>query len=847
MMNVSVMLGWFSTIQTWFENIVSGYLNAIMGLVWFFVYGIFVAIATVVEILQSIFMQLAGMGKNQAGEYTDFATQALTSDAILRVFRNLMLVAIVLIVVFSIIAIVKSEWAQDGKTTKSKIIGQALKCILIFLLIPSLCVGGIFLSNALLRTLSKAISTSENTSIGGQVFLAAAYSANRSRYTGTLGTSDVDYVDYEFFHKIGLSETNSYNFGVFGTSNGGTFKNKTVIADQVDWAVTNDLTGTNIKFTGNYEFSLMDNINAQCALTGGSELAPYAGNFSYLNPVVVNYFYNISKINMFVLFGGIMAVAYFMLVAIIGLCKRVLMIAALFAVSPPVIAMMPLDGGNAFNSWKKEFIGYVLGAYGAVLGMNLLFVLLQLTDTFVFSVSIFGLTYDSVVVTLIMRVLFLIVGLIMLNKDLPQLIAGFVGGKNSYADGKDMAADVVKTAAKGAGIAAGVGAGALAMGSGVFKGGKAIVGGVTGKIKNRIAPDSDYLAEKTDKYQGKLDKSTNRASYFKSTGKEKAYNKAIAKQEKYQSKVDKYTDKFDNTFTKEQDKEWKKMRKDADKENTKFDNQRSKAGKQGRISHDEDGKEIIIPKPAGLKVRQKARGSFLPGLRHGMFAVPQNILTPFAKNDNVKTLLETGGKIKNTLRPKESVEMKKYIKTSDYGEKSQSEQSAILEDKKYIDTYGEKKLKKMKDRGNSRAERALDTLSAAKSANEETKVFNNITKDMSKNPGMYGMNDVNSREFIDAIKTAFREGTLKVDKTTGQIESSSLKNAFDNAKLNINPASLNAITKAVNKMNESQNKILQATKEKASVAGKSNEEVLAKAINKLSDKIDKFGGSSSKK
>ena len=112
-----------------------------------------------------------------------------------------MLVAIVLLLVFMVFAILKAEYNQDGKTSKMQIVGRAVKALFTFFLVPALTFGGIYISNQLLKTLDKATTTAQTTTISSTVFIAAVYNANRA-----LVEYDADgsahYVDEYFYNQI---------------------------------------------------------------------------------------------------------------------------------------------------------------------------------------------------------------------------------------------------------------------------------------------------------------------------------------------------------------------------------------------------------------------------------------------------------------------------------------------------------------------------------------------------------------------------------------------------------------------------------------------------------------------
>ena len=100
----------------------------------------------------------------------------------------------------------------------------------------------------------------------------------------------------------------------------------------------------------------------------------------YTHTRSVEYFYNLLDINYLILyFGGFMTLMA-LIKASMGLILRLYKATALFIISPGVTALTPIDDGNAYKQWRKAFISNVLGAYGFVIAMNLLFLLLGIID-----------------------------------------------------------------------------------------------------------------------------------------------------------------------------------------------------------------------------------------------------------------------------------------------------------------------------------------------------------------------------------------------------------------------------------------------------------------------------------
>ena len=116
---------------------------------------------------------------------SDVLFRFLMSDQVLKAFRLVVIVGIVLIIVFSIVAIIRSEYATatSGELkSKKQVLVSALKSIFLIVLIPLMLIFGVLASNAILASLINAISPdATQMSLGSQIFTASAYNANRYR------------------------------------------------------------------------------------------------------------------------------------------------------------------------------------------------------------------------------------------------------------------------------------------------------------------------------------------------------------------------------------------------------------------------------------------------------------------------------------------------------------------------------------------------------------------------------------------------------------------------------------------------------------------------------------------
>ena len=98
--------------------------------------------------------------------------------------------------------------------------------------------------------------------------------------------------------------------------------------------------------------------------------------FSKYNTSLIWIYYNLWNFNFIVGFAGALSVFGIMVSIIIGLMMRLIKSAAMFLIYPPLLGLSPMDDFGAFKKWSSEFIKQILSAFGAIIGINLLFLIL---------------------------------------------------------------------------------------------------------------------------------------------------------------------------------------------------------------------------------------------------------------------------------------------------------------------------------------------------------------------------------------------------------------------------------------------------------------------------------------
>ena len=181
------------TIANTFMNVFGVVWNFITKYIWYvtkWVLGI-------IDAMQLAFTRLLGLDlktntSTSLGEYIDGLKSITTNgsnyyDYLLKIFRAVFGVAIILMIVFTIISMVMQEYKlatngyQKADNQKGKLIKILLRNIVTIFLMPLIFYTLIVGTNAILTSFYRAIGNYSDTTIAGNVLAASTYDANRYR------------------------------------------------------------------------------------------------------------------------------------------------------------------------------------------------------------------------------------------------------------------------------------------------------------------------------------------------------------------------------------------------------------------------------------------------------------------------------------------------------------------------------------------------------------------------------------------------------------------------------------------------------------------------------------------
>lgn len=485
----SKLLGGFMAIL---EKIAS-WVGALFSIIPKTLYLLITFAMQIVDIIQLLFQKLAGLdayyvaengtATQESGDFLIFFLRKVLfekNSPLNTVFWSIVILGLFLLVFATIVAVIRTQYNYDEKpVSPTKVIGQAIKSLLSFAIVPIVAFFGVYLGNIFLQAINSATTAQgdtmkfdesakiklepytlsdgkktysginlfgqdigmRNDTFSGMVFRASSYRANRIR-----NNADFRALCDGSKETMAGSVYSGVTFGMFE-----------VTANDYETAATK----LDNAFVYNYRLDQFAYVNwkasTETALTMSVGVlfndftavlyaSPYK-TFSRYNVAWVWFYYDLWQFDYVMAIISIVALAIIYLNITSAMMKRAIELTMLMIVSPAVVAVTPLDGGGMQKRWRENFIKKTLSAYGAVVGVNLLFIILPIIR----NVNFFNIP----IVDTIVQLLFTIVGLTCI-KDFMKMMSELVGGEDAQSIGADVNKKIADTAMKVGSVAASV-------------------------------------------------------------------------------------------------------------------------------------------------------------------------------------------------------------------------------------------------------------------------------------------------------------------------------------------------------------------------------------------------------
>jgi len=158
-----------------------------MSLVFEFLYTIWSLLAWVVDIVENVFLQLAGledvhMGGETVEQSQDIVSILLNEPIVRQTFANLVIISITLLMFFTILQIIREQYRNKDGGNPYMIAFRMFKGIVLFVLISVACFVGLHVGRLVTLEIDRATKTDDKRSpIAGLIFNAMGHNANIMR------------------------------------------------------------------------------------------------------------------------------------------------------------------------------------------------------------------------------------------------------------------------------------------------------------------------------------------------------------------------------------------------------------------------------------------------------------------------------------------------------------------------------------------------------------------------------------------------------------------------------------------------------------------------------------------
>lgn len=396
-----------------FETLIIDPIKTIWGDILKAIYMLWSTMASILDTIQIIYNMMVGtsevvwlpsssmgqsveagsFGVNVTGVTHNLVLDVFLSEYVLGALLKVVVLSLFLLLIFTMMAVVKMEYSEPhnygdtkthNNTSKRPVIERAIKALLSFILIPLACIFGVIASGVLMQALDGATSPTDSTVISNKLFAICAHDANRVRidgdfYAGLIqttmtnenGSQEIINDEDGQYEPYDLSNNSSWNPNFASQSS----RNK--LAEYVDdlfiHATSLQKAGVIADESGEYKFKGTDDKFSNFVKNGSG--MNNESFFNSKNASQVFYFYDLTHFQWLIGFFTIFYMGTILIRITLGAAGRVFELAILFVVSPAILSMAPLDGGEAMKKWKGEFIGRVVMIYAPVVAINLYFIL----------------------------------------------------------------------------------------------------------------------------------------------------------------------------------------------------------------------------------------------------------------------------------------------------------------------------------------------------------------------------------------------------------------------------------------------------------------------------------------
>lgn len=197
---------------------------------WFYslLYGLQSGICEIIDFIILIFYKLCGLETvNIDGNEEDLVSNLLWSDIVRQAFLGIFLIGVILLVLFVIVAMIRSEYQAAERKNKVAIFAKAGRSFLTFLVIPFVLLAGVMLTNTIMGAIHNSmqpyiLEQGQRSLIGGQILVTTGYNAYigpeelRTSIEKQFITGELNYMDQNVVEMYYNKNDLNYLVGIVG-------------------------------------------------------------------------------------------------------------------------------------------------------------------------------------------------------------------------------------------------------------------------------------------------------------------------------------------------------------------------------------------------------------------------------------------------------------------------------------------------------------------------------------------------------------------------------------------------------------------------------------------------------
>lgn len=200
------------------QAVISGVFDWLLKLVMTLIYTICRWAMNIIDFFQYFAYKLIGIdiAGDEILSTSSPLLRFLLSEPVLKAFTWVLIAAIVLLIGFTILAIIRSEYktatnGEDNSASKSRIYKRVIKALGAMVMFPMVLLAVIILVNAILASVLKAFNANPRATVGSNIFIASAYNANNYRNYANANARIPILIDFEDPEMHTLAHASSYS------------------------------------------------------------------------------------------------------------------------------------------------------------------------------------------------------------------------------------------------------------------------------------------------------------------------------------------------------------------------------------------------------------------------------------------------------------------------------------------------------------------------------------------------------------------------------------------------------------------------------------------------------------